>query len=353
MARLELTDFFCGPLEGESFPLVLRAQDEATGAELNDILDWLRRDRHWLDRQLLAYGALLFRGLRALRAVDDFEAFAQVISPRMMDYTGGVATRSLVKGSISTSTDAPPSFPIAPHQELSYQTEVPDWVLLFCEVPPTAGGQTPLVDMRAVYRELSQDVKESFERKGLQLHRFLPGKPSGPGRKSWNEVFGTHDRQEVDRIAAERSWRIEWLPGGDLRMANESRPPSLAHPVTGEPVWFNQANLLHPSAPASDLWHEGRFGRSLLAAAARRLRPSLFHYEMKHADGSPIRATDLSHVRAVMRDETVVFDWQRGDLLWLDNYLVAHGRRTFAGERRILAALLRDPDRSPAAPAHG
>ncbi len=36
---------------------------------------------------------------------------------------------------------------------------------------------------------------------------------------------------------------------------------------------------------------------------------------------------------------TVAFPWQRGDMLMLDNVLAMHGRATFAGRRRILAAM--------------
>jgi alpha-ketoglutarate-dependent taurine dioxygenase len=36
---------------------------------------------------------------------------------------------------------------------------------------------------------------------------------------------------------------------------------------------------------------------------------------------------------------TVAFPWQRGDMLVLDNVLSMHGRATFSGSRRILAAM--------------
>ncbi|MDA2921410.1 TauD/TfdA family dioxygenase, partial [Desulfobacterota bacterium AH_259_B03_O07] len=31
--------------------------------------------------------------------------------------------------------------------------------------------------------------------------------------------------------------------------------------------------------------------------------------------------------------------WQKGDVMVLDNYLVAHGRRPFKGPRKILVAM--------------
>jgi alpha-ketoglutarate-dependent taurine dioxygenase len=37
--------------------------------------------------------------------------------------------------------------------------------------------------------------------------------------------------------------------------------------------------------------------------------------------------------------ETVSFAWQRGDILMLDNMLVAHGRNPYASPRKILVAM--------------
>ena len=55
---------------------------------------------------------------------------------------------------------------------------------------------------------------------------------------------------------------------------------------------------------------------------------------------SLIPEADLDAVRAAIRAEMILFDWQRGDLLVVDNYLMAHGRRPYRGRRRILASLL-------------
>jgi alpha-ketoglutarate-dependent taurine dioxygenase len=41
----------------------------------------------------------------------------------------------------------------------------------------------------------------------------------------------------------------------------------------------------------------------------------------------------------VYREAAVCFAWQKGDLLMVDNMLVAHGRAPFTGPRRILVAM--------------
>ena len=58
-----------------------------------------------------------------------------------------------------------------------------------------------------------------------------------------------------------------------------------------------------------------------------------------YGDGSPFAPDELEEVRAAYRHETFMFDWQRGDLLMLDNMLAAHGRAPFAGARKIVVRM--------------
>jgi alpha-ketoglutarate-dependent taurine dioxygenase len=59
-------------------------------------------------------------------------------------------------------------------------------------------------------------------------------------------------------------------------------------------------------------------------------------------DGEPIPFASVATIRNTIRDETTTFDWQKGDVLLIDNILVSHGRKAFEGPRRILAALIDD-----------
>jgi len=58
-------------------------------------------------------------------------------------------------------------------------------------------------------------------------------------------------------------------------------------------------------------------------------------------------------VREAFEAETVVFRWETGDVLLLDNMLVAHGRRPFKGDRKIVAALLDPSSPDTDGPTHG
>jgi hypothetical protein len=58
-----------------------------------------------------------------------------------------------------------------------------------------------------------------------------------------------------------------------------------------------------------------------------------------YGDGTPIEASFLDEIRAAYREETVTFAWQEGDILLVDNMLVAHGREPFVGPRKILVGM--------------
>ena len=47
----------------------------------------------------------------------------------------------------------------------------------------------------------------------------------------------------------------------------------------------------------------------------------------------------MDATRETRRREASRFPWEAGDLLVLDNHMVAHGRRPFTGPRRILVAM--------------
>jgi hypothetical protein len=94
-------------------------------------------------------------------------------------------------------------------------------------------------------------------------------------------------------------------------------------------VWFNQAHLFHVSAlePATRT--------SLLAAVGEKNLPRNVYF----GDGSTIPDEQLDMVRRAYDSATTAFPWQAGDVLMLDNRLVAHGRRPFTGDRKVIVAM--------------
>jgi hypothetical protein len=56
-------------------------------------------------------------------------------------------------------------------------------------------------------------------------------------------------------------------------------------------------------------------------------------------DGERIEPQVIEHINGVYEREAVVFPWQKGDVLMLDNMLAAHGRNPFKGQRKIVVGM--------------
>lgn len=286
-----------------------------------------RRDR--FDAMLLQSGALLFRGWGAA-TLEDFGRFVRAFSGagELFNYAGGASPRNaLGEAGLYTSTEYPPHVALSLHNELSYADVHPRRLFFFCLVAAETGGETTLADSRRILQALDPAVAEAFRRRGVRYVRTLSSERGGG--YSWREAFETDDPAAAEAGCRRIGATFEWLPGGILRLG-QVRPATAVHPLTGEEVWFNQADGFHPSAldPAAH--------RAMLAEHGSEDR---FRLNSAYGDGGPIEPAALDHVRAVLRDQTVPHRWRPGDILVLDNLLAAHGRNPFTGPRRIALAM--------------
>lgn len=77
-------------------------------------------------------------------------------------------------------------------------------MILFCEVPPPEGGETPFVpSFRVTERMLEEfpEAVEELERKGLKYTFLAPGNnnTSSMRGRGWEDAFGTSDPQEAEK----------------------------------------------------------------------------------------------------------------------------------------------------------
>ena len=288
-----------------------------------DLAAWLRNNKDAVGDQLRTHGGLLFRGFQ-VNGTDPFEACVKALSGSLLEYEYRSTPRTRVAGSIYTSTEYPPSRSIPMHNEMSYARAWPLKLWFHAVTPATRGGQTPLADSRKVLARISPRVRDTFAARQVMYVRNYGHGVDLP----WQEVFQTTERLEVERLCRKVGMDLEWKT--DDRLTTRHICQAIApHAQTGEPVWFNQAHLFHVTSldDASRELLLQRFGESELPRNAY------------YGDGSPIDAAVLDEIRQAYAAETVVFEWQTGDLLLLDNMRTAHGRQSFEGPRRLLAGM--------------
>lgn len=277
-----------------------------------------------IEAHLGSVGGVLLRGFE-VPSVADFQQFAASFGDPLLRYEFASTPRSSVANGIYTSTEYPAHQHIPLHNEQAYTREWPMRIWFHCVTASPVGGETPIADSRAIYRNMPAAIRERFAQGLLYVRHY-----SHDFDLPWQEVFGVETRAEVEAFCRRQRIEWQWLDDDGLRTRQRCQGVE-RHPVTGEMVWFNQAHLFH----ASNLAPEVR--ASLIDLVGEDQLPR----NVCWADGSTIDDAILDQVRAVLDAETVIFPWQPGDVLMLDNMLVAHARTPFSGPRKVVVAMSR------------
>jgi len=90
---------------------------------------------------LLKNGALIFRDFPLKHAAHFSECIKTLELGQFANYIGGDSPRDSVIQHIYTSTEAPATFYIPLHQELSYLNSYPSHIYFFCEIEPEYQGK--------------------------------------------------------------------------------------------------------------------------------------------------------------------------------------------------------------------
>ena len=292
-----------------------------------DLIEWTTDNREPLERRLLDSGAVLFRGFD-VSSVPEFERFALAACPDLYGGYGDLPKEDQGEKTYK-STPYPPDKTILFHNESSHTPRWPMRQFFYSVEVAEEGGETPIVDCRALYRHLDPEIRDQFESKGLLYVRNFSGLDV-----SWQDFFGTQDRREVEARCREDGVACEWLGDDELRI--RQRGPGVAtHPQTGEKVFFNQVQLHH----AACLDEATRESMAAVFADDRLPRNVFF------GDGSPIPDETIERILDLYWALSVAAPWQQGDILMVDNMLVAHARNPFRGARKIVVAMGRMFDR--------
>ena len=142
---------------------------------------------------------------------------------------------------------------------------------------------------------------------------------------SWRDVYQTDDKAEVEAFCSRNGIDFEWKGDHHLQIT-WVKPAIYEHPHTGEKLWFN---------------HGFFFNAQTMSKEVREVfkDESELPFNTYYGDGSFIEEEVIEEIRECFEKAKVQFSWQQGDLLLMDNMLMAHGRNSFEGERKILVAM--------------
>ncbi|MFI2189398.1 TauD/TfdA family dioxygenase [Streptomyces sioyaensis] len=320
------------PADGRTLPMVVRPKEADA-----DLVAWATSGKEWLCDKLLEHRALLFRGWQVPDAATFQKFVAAVSDGEPLQYRDRSTPRDEVGDNVYLSTTYPAAERIELHNEGTYWTAWPQKLFFCCLTAPPVGGETPIADNRRIKERIPAAVRERLERLGV---RYVRNYNHGFGL-TWQEAYQTDSRAEVDRYAAANDTRTEWLDGDHLRTV-QIRPATRTHPVTGEQLWFNHAAFFHVSS------HAPQVREALVAALGEDGLP----FGTSYGDGSPISDDDARAISEAYRAEETAFRWAEGDVMLLDNMSVAHARRPYEGDRKILVAMT-DPVLGAPADAEG
>ncbi|MBD0254688.1 MAG: TauD/TfdA family dioxygenase [Cytophagales bacterium] len=289
-----------------------------------DLYTWVSNHAGQVETLLQKHGALLFRGF-PVHSVEAFEAFLAALGGKPLQYVHRSSPRHEVQNNIYTSTDHPHDQVINLHNEHSYSHEWPLKIVFHCLVAPADAGETPIADSRKVFAALREPTRRQFIDKGVKYVRHMG---TGLGMR-WQDVFQTTDKGRAEAFCRQYGMTYQWLDQDRLRL-EFTRPAVRRHPRTHEPVWFNHAFFFNLRS------YDETLREAVLAQGKAEDFPFLTYY----GDGSEIPGEVIEEIRQAYEGLKVSFAWQKGDVLVLDNMLMAHGRNAYQGDRKILVGML-------------
>lgn len=309
------------PSDPSDFPHVLESGGRA--ASFEPVLDGIRDDRDRLLATLDRVGAILFRGY-PVRSAHDFDRLIEAFGLPVFTYAESLsnAVRTNVTPRVFTANEAPPSVDIYLHHEMAQTPRYPEKLFFFCEIAPDRGGATPLCRSDIVARRLERAQPELFsalERLGVRYSHTMPATPdldSGQGR-SWQDTLDAPTRAEAEGRLQRLGYTWRWQDTGDLHVTTPSLP-AVRRCDDGTPLFFNQ--LIAAFRGWSDARNDPR-------------------QSIRYGDGTAICAEAMRAAIEIADETTYDLQWQVGDVAIVDNYLVMHGRRSYSGQRRVLASL--------------
>ncbi len=305
----------------DAFPRMYCA---GSGMDVQGAAGWVAMHRASIQEQLDQCGAVVFRGF-GLSSDSHFDQFIRAFAWQNFTYAESLsnAVRRNRTDRVFTANEAPPDVSIYLHHEMAQTPIYPSKLFFFCEQPALKGGATPICRSDWLLERLALDAPAfvaACAERGVRYSQTMPldeDLASGQGR-SWRSTLSANNRLEAEAKLTALSYEWSWLADGSLQVTTPVLP-AVRTLNDGSQSFFNQ--LIAAFFGWQDARNDGRKA-------------------ITHGDGTPLNNDAMQAAVALAEELTVDLRWQQGDVALVDNFRVMHGRRPFAGERRVLASLV-------------
>lgn len=301
-------------------PLEIRAneKDNDMGAE------YFSKNQDMIRKELLKYGAIWFRGFDLMKSVAGHREMYEALG---MDpcldplHSSGLRKFTSERDALYEEVNKPSlrGHYIGLHCE-STAKRTAAYAAFVCFQKATEGGGRFLVaDGAAILAEMDTKVLQKLYDRQIRIsvsNLDLP--PSLPGVVK-EGVKGLVDAAVAPKfdMDLEMMYEMDGKPGR-LQAVECAESPINRHPVTGLPVWFNNAHN-----------------------HARKLRdrrpcgvPEVGMTEVFYADTmEPLSLEDCAEIKRASEKHITALAMEPGDVLLVDNYRALHGRDVFQGDR--------------------
>jgi len=283
--------------------------------------------------RLEEHGCIWFRGFDLMKSPEGFRSFYDSVGlPLCLDpiHTSGLRKMLSKKDGIyeEVNKQSLRGHYIGLHQE-STHVKTSTYGAFVCFKPATVkGGEFLVADGARILSEMDPEVLQRIYDNKIRISvsnldfDFLSStgpvmKPLMAGAKSLIE----------QTVAPKFDMELEMMFGADgkpfrLQAVEPIMTPINRHPKTGLPLWFcnihNHARFLRDNRPCTV--------------------PEVGMTDVYFGDLSGIPAADLEHIDYVSRKNIVNLPMQPGDVVFVDNYRMLHGRDVFEGDREHAVA---------------
>lgn len=304
----------------QPFPLVISGPK----APLIDCCNWAKDLTDKLSSAAFNHGAVIIKGL-PIKTPENFDTIIRAFDYPNFPYSESMsnAYRINFTDRVFSANEAPSNITIFLHHEMAQTPNPPSKLFFYCQIAPNKGGSTPICRSDILWNRLCEQEPELADeclKKGLKYSNVMPSEVdelSGMGR-SWQSTLSSSTRDEAEAKLNKLGYSWEWHSNGDLKATT----PTLAavHNLgDGRFSFFNQL------IAAFKGWKDARNDPSK---------------SVTFGDGTPLDSIQVESASNIANELTFDINWEPGDIALIDNYVAMHGRRSFQGDRKVLASLI-------------